>query len=218
MWSLSKFLPQSGGQSLPDGDRSVPSQVFMMILQSVPSSQLMLQSDPSCLLNFDNFYWQEIEGIKTRRQKIRKMSLILAEFPGFLKDCTMVLSFPLPPSLFSASLIFELLTRERRGNREKKNKNKAFKSTTKLSWFNRYSLNFIALYNHQKGAWSQVGADLLCQVTVRGLNLCQRRFRLDMMRNFFTEGWPGAGRGCPGKCWNHWKVPKGPWMWHLGTV
>lgn len=126
------------------------------------------------------------------------MSLILAEFPGFLKDCTMVLSFPLPPSLFSASLIFELLTRERRGNREKKNKNKAFKSTTKLSWFNRYSLNFIALYNHQKGAWSQVGADLLCQVTVRGLNLCQRSFRLDMMRNFFTEGWPELAEAAQG--------------------
>lgn len=118
MWPPSKGLLQSGGQSLSDGDRSVPSKVFMVILQSVPASHLMLQSDPSCLLNFNHFYWWAIQGSKIQREQI----LLRAECPGLSKDRTMVLSFPLSPSPFSASPSFELLARERRENREKENK------------------------------------------------------------------------------------------------
>ena len=59
--------------------------------------------------------------------------------------------------------------------------------------------NLIALHSCLKGGCGKVGVGLFSHVTTNrtrgnGLELCQGRFRLDVLRE-----WSGSGTGCPGR-------------------
>ena len=76
-----------------------------------------------------------------------------------------------------------------------------------------------ALYNFLKGGCDEEGFGLFSQAKNRtqgnGHKLYQRRFRLDIRKNFLSlQEWSGTGMACPGRWWSRcpWQCSKGIWM------
>lgn len=62
----------------------------------------------------------------------------------------------------------------------------------------------LTLYSSLTGGCRQVGVSLFFEVTRdssrgNGLKMCQRKFRLDIRKNLFTER--VVSMGCPGRWW-----------------
>ena len=78
--------------------------------------------------------------------------------------------------------------------------------------------DLIAFYSFLKGGCDGEGFGLFSQATNRiwgnGHRLHQRRFSLDIRKNFFSQEWSGTGMACPGEWWSchPWQCSRGIWM------